>query len=96
MVGISCVVVSWSSHKAKRPVRSIGTAELLAAGEAIDEGKILASTLAVITNQPVELIIALDTKDLFSSLSSQRNPIDKSIRADVNVIRYELECGNVN
>lgn len=32
-------IISWSSHKAKHPVRSIGAAEILAAGEAIDKGK---------------------------------------------------------
>lgn len=37
-------VLSWSSHKSKRPVKSIGASEILAAGEAIDEGKLLAST----------------------------------------------------
>lgn len=31
--------VSWSSRKSKRPVKSVGAAEILAAGEAIDEGK---------------------------------------------------------
>lgn len=34
-------VMSWSSHKVKRPVRSIGSAEILATGEEIDEGKVL-------------------------------------------------------
>lgn len=33
--------LSWSSHKSKRPVKSTGAAEILAAGEAIDEGKVL-------------------------------------------------------
>jgi len=31
--------LSWTSHKSKRPVKSIGADEILAAGEAIDEGK---------------------------------------------------------
>ena len=36
--------VSWSSRKSKRPVKSVGAAEILAAGESIDEGKIIAQT----------------------------------------------------
>lgn len=68
----------------------------MAAGEAIDEGKVLAQTLSAILNQHVKLYIALDTKDLYTSLSTKRNSIDKSIRADVNVIRFEFECCNFN
>lgn len=44
----------------------------------------------------IELLIALDSKDLFSSLSTQRNSIDRSIRADVNVIRFEFETKSVS
>lgn len=31
---------NWSSHKSKKPVKSIGAAEILAAGEAIDDVKV--------------------------------------------------------
>lgn len=84
------------SHKAKRPVRSTAAAEILAAGEAIDEGKMIAHTVSLLFGIKVELIIILDSKDLFTSLSTQKNSIDKSVRADVSVIRFEFECGNVS
>lgn len=42
------------------------------------------------------LYIAVDNKDLFTSLSTQCTSIEKSIRPDVNVIRYELEHCNVS
>lgn len=84
-------VLSWSSRKAKRPVRSIGAAEILAAGESIDEGKNLARTLSDIHGIHVNLFVVVDSRDLFPSLKTQRNSIDKSIRADVNVIRFKLE-----
>lgn len=35
-------LLSLSSHKSHRPVKSIGLAEILAAGEPIDEGKMIA------------------------------------------------------
>ena len=84
-------VLSWSSHKSKRPVKSVGAAEILAASEAIDEGKVLKQALSTLLGIPLRLIIALDSLDLFTALSTQKNSIDKSIRADVNVIRYEYE-----
>lgn len=39
------------------------------------------------------LIVPVDTKDLYHSMSSQRNATDKSVRADVASIRcyYETE-----
>ena len=88
--------LSWSSHKSRRPVRSIGAAEILAVGEAIDEGKILKSVVSSIVNANVKLLVATDSKDLFNALSTQRNSIDKSIRGDVNLIRFEYETHSVN
>lgn len=39
--------VSWTSHKSKRPVRSIAAGEILAAGEGIDEGLMLKRTYSL-------------------------------------------------
>lgn len=88
--------ISWMSHKSKRPVKSIAAAEVLAASEAIDEGKILKTTLATLTATPVRLILIVDSKDLYTSLSTRRNSIDRSIRADVNIIRFEYDMGHVD
>ena len=88
--------LSWSSRKSRRPVRSIGSAETLAVGEAIDEGKLLKEAISLLLQIDVQLIIVTDSKDLYNSLSTQRNATDKSIRADVNVIRYEFETNSVN
>lgn len=64
-------LLSWYSHRANRTVRSIGGgAEILAAGEEIDEGKDLAHDLSIITTQQIDLIVALDTNDLFTTLST--------------------------
>lgn len=55
--------LSWISHKSKRPVRSVAAAEILAASEAIDEGKILNTTITTLTGIPVscKLLSALST-----------------------------------
>lgn len=83
--------LSWSSRKSKRPVKSIGAAEILAAGEAIDEGIVLAGAYQVLLGVQADLVIAFDSKDLFETLSICRNSIDLSILADVNVIQYEFD-----
>lgn len=88
-------ILSWSSHKNLRPERSISAAEILAAGEAIDEGKMLARTVSSIYNTRIPLVISLDSRDLCTSLSTQRNSVDKSIRCDVNVICHEFDRRNV-
>ena len=88
--------VSWFSHKCKRPVRSIPAGEILAAGEGIDDGVVLKRAYALLLDVDVDLIVALDSKDLYSSLSTQRKSIDRSVRSDVNFIRYQFETRQAN
>lgn len=61
-------VLSWSLHKSKRPLKSIRAAEILAAVEAIEEGKLLASAYKKLLGIHIDLIIALDSKDLFGTM----------------------------
>lgn len=64
--------IFWMSHKAKRPVKSVPAAEILAASEAIDEGKIITIAFKEILSIEIEFDICVDSKDLFTSLSTQR------------------------
>ena len=66
----------------------IGAAEILAVGEAIYERKLIKSSFSHSLCANVNLLVATDSKDLFNSLSTKRNSIDKSIRGDVNLIRF--------
>lgn len=86
----------WLSHKSRRPVKSVPAAEILAAAEGIDEEKMLAATYSEFLGVQVKLRVYIDSKDLFSSLSTQRVSVDRSIRSDVSCIRYEFQTGNVN
>lgn len=76
----------WTSHKSKRRVKSIGAADILAAAEAIDEEKILKSAPSTLLCTCVPLAVALDSWNLFTSLSTQQNSVDKPIQAYANVI----------
>ncbi len=49
----------WGSRKSSRPVRSTGAAETLAAGSAIDEGKILKRAMSTLLGIQVDQIIEL-------------------------------------
>lgn len=42
-------------------------------------------------DSPIELIIAVDSKDLYSALRVQGLSTDKLMPGDIKVIRYELE-----
>lgn len=88
--------LSRTSHKSRRPVRSIGAAEILAAGSDIDEGKVLAQAYKTVLHMNVDLTIAVDSKDLFNSLSTCRNATDRSIRGDVNIIRHDFETNRIS
>lgn len=84
------------SDKSNRPVKSIGAAEIVAAGEAIDEGKVLVKAYEALLKIPINLFIVVDSKYVYKTLSTCGNSIDRSIRGDVSVIRYEFETKNVN
>ena len=88
--------LSWSSTKAKRPVKSIGSAEVLATGAAIDEGKLISQAMSTLLNYTVDLTIVLDSKDLYDTISTCRLATDRSIRGDVALIRYEFETRKVS
>lgn len=87
---------SWISHKSKRLVKSVPAAEILAATEGIDEGKMIAQAYSEILGFDIKLRLCVDSKDLFTSLSTQRNSIDRSIRGDVGCIRFEFQTGAVD
>lgn len=44
----------------------------------------------------IEVYLWVDCKDRFKYLSTQRNSIDRSIRGDVDSIRFEFQVENVN
>lgn len=87
---------SWLSHKAKRPVKSVPSAEILAAAEGIDEGKTVAATYSELLGMAVKLQVCVDSKDLYSTLSTQRNSVDRSIRGDVGAVRFDFMTGLVD
>ena len=82
-------VISLSSRKSRRPVKSIGAAEVLAVVEDIDERKILQGVM--LPGIEIDFIVVLDSKDLFDTLSTCRNTTGRSVRADISVIPIEFE-----
>ena len=88
--------LTWRSHLSNRPTKSSGSAETLAAGDAIDDGKLIVDTLNILLTDGIHLVVVVDCKDLFTSLSTCRNPVDKSMRADVSLIRYNYETRRLN
>lgn len=58
-------------------------------------GNILARTIYMLFSFEVALHIAVDWKDFFTYLSSQRNSKDEFIRSHVNLIRYEFDRHNM-
>lgn len=66
-------------------------AEILAAGEALNETICLHDALKCLSGDKVQLGIVVDSKDLFHSLASQRHPTYRSVRGDVNSIHYYYE-----
>lgn len=89
-------ILSQLPHKDKRPARSIGAVEILAADEATVEEKLLAHMLSALLNSSNNLIITVHSKDLSNSISTERSSIEKSLRPEMNVIRYEFDSKNID
>lgn len=53
--------------------------------------KMLARQISSKCNVDTPLIVALDSRDLFSSLTTQPKSVAKGIGSDVNVTRYEFD-----
>lgn len=74
------------SHKPKRPVNLILAAQILTAGESIDEEKMLKAAMSTLPQESLHLLVAVDPRNLFTSLSTKRSSIGYSIRANVNAV----------
>ena len=83
--------LQWNSHVSQRPVKSIASGEVHAASEGVDEGKFISKTFSKLLGRHVPLTVLVDSKDRFTSLSTCRVPEDKSIRADLELLRYYYE-----
>lgn len=90
-LGSNFYLLSWSSHMSKRPAKSSASAEILAASEAVDDGRVIRKCLSRVFNMYVSLVMVVDSKDSLSSLSTSRVPQEKSIAADVTLLRYYFE-----
>lgn len=51
----------------------------------------LVKAISLLLNHSVNLIIVLDSKDLYQTISTCRMATDRSIRGDVALVRYEFE-----
>lgn len=101
LIGDICVgsiyhALSWSSHLSRRPTKSIGSADVLATGFGIDEGILTSAALSILLSAQIPVTVVADSKDLFDSLTSCHVPEDKSIRADVQLIRYYFETRQIH
>lgn len=65
--------ISWSSHESRRPVKSVGSAETLAAKGSIDEGKFLAKAFSILLGIDIQLSIVVDSKKQYATLPICRN-----------------------
>lgn len=82
--------LTWSQQKSKGPVKSIGLAETLRTGSAVDEKKVLVKTYEVFPGIQTNFTIAVDSKHLCYSLSTCRNVTEKSIKVEARLVRNKF------
>ncbi len=72
-------------------MNSVESAETIAAEASIWEGQLLVEAYEQLPNVKRDLLTAVDSKDLYDTLSTFRKATDRSIRADWSVRLYEFE-----
>ena len=72
LLALYSIFAFWRSSFSSRSVKSIGSAEVLSAGEAEDEAKIMASTYSELPGISIHLVCAVESKDMYFSLSTCR------------------------
>lgn len=75
-------------------MKRIGAAEILAAGEAIYEVKVIRDSLQILLNKTVDLWIAVNWKDLYMLMYTQRKSVYKHIRFEVSYSILHLNQGS--
>lgn len=88
--------ISWLSHKSKHLLKSVPAAEMFAASEGIDEGKTISKAYLELQGMDIKLRLAVNSKDLLTSLSTQNNSIDKSMGGEFSCPRFEFQSGAVD
>lgn len=88
--------ISSMTHMSKRPVKSVPAAKTLAALEGIDESDIIAHGYQQLLRVFINVRVFVGSRDLFTSLSIQRNSIDRSIRSDFAYVQCEFQVRSVD
>lgn len=78
------------------PEKSVGAAKILPASEGFDEGKVLLEVATILFGTAVELIVFLDSMDLFISLYTQKHAGDPYIPPIVETIRFVYETNGID
>lgn len=83
----ACHVLSYSSKKSRRVVRSIMAGEVYAFANAFDEAFVIKHDLERIYHQHVPLIMLTDSKQLFDVITRASHPTEKRLMIDVAAAR---------
>lgn len=80
--------LSWIIPKSRSPVKFVGAAEVLAAGEINGEVKMLRLALSTFAPIDINFTVVIDSRDLLNFFSICTNSDDRSIRTNVSDISY--------
>lgn len=72
-------------------MKPIAPGEVLAGGEAVDNGIFISKTYSKLLQAHATLMVLVDSTDLFMSPSTCGDPEDKSFRADLEVFQCYYE-----
>lgn len=82
-----------TSHKSRRIFQSIAGGKIIVAGEGIYKYLMQNWTYSLLLNMNVKRLDVLYSTNFNTSLAMQRQPINRSKRADIKYFRYRFEVG---
>lgn len=80
--------LEWSSHKSRQPVQSALPPEFFATAKAIESIVPLCQVFQFASHWPVKSWLLIDSKDLWTPLTTQRSSVDESTKGEVSCIWF--------
>jgi hypothetical protein len=84
-------ILHWQSIKCKRVTRSVLASELYAIAHGFDTGIVLKTTIELIINKPLPLILCTDSKSLYDCLVRLGTTQEKRLMVDLMCLRQSYE-----
>ena len=91
-----CHVLTYTSRKYRRFVRSIMTGEVYEFSHVFDAAVVLKHDMEFVYNQKIPLILPTDSKQMFHVITKARHTTERKLMIDIAAARESYTCGEIS